>query len=469
VKTGGAESFKELVILIRGQFANIFDFLIVLLTVIDTDILGPIGMGGTVKIAALLRFLRLLRLVRLIRFFTIFKELWLVVSGLFSAVKSIFWICIMLVLLVEIAAIVTTRSIGHNDMLYDPYFMSSGGWDHEIYFKTLWRSMLTLFQILTFDSWSEEIVRHVGQQQPGFLVFFVAFIVILSFGMLNLVAGLVVEATFRIATQDKARLLRMQEKRRRTVFSQLRLIFKDADTDQSGKLSKEEVRAVIAKPEIYQKLKTINFPVEEPERMFTLLDYADTGELTIGEFVTGCIRVRGMAKSKDLLNAQVAINHLGKYLNIFDVEMEKLHGKLRVLDKTVRSLLFQGEHLFLQRREYYERHPEAAKKYTVPRLPTKDLGGTPWSEDWRGSSQEHALLNVPAASPPGQLSAITDVRIEPATAPQTAHGPARPQPLTDHGQALNSHEFAMVESPSVGKLVRLAQEFEDATVPGSVP
>jgi len=290
------------------------------------------------------------------------------------------------------------------------------------------------------------------------LAFFVVFIVILSFGMLNLIAGLVVEATFRIATQDKKRLVKLQEKRRRTVFSQLRLIFKDADADKSGKLSQEEVRDVIAKPEIYQKLKTINFPVEEPERMFTLLDYADSGELTIGEFVTGCIRVRGMAKSRDLLNAQCAVKELGKYLDIFDVEMENLHGKLRVLDKTVRSLIHQGEHLFLQRREYQQRHPKAAKEYTVPRLPTKDLGGTPWSEDWQGSSEEQALLNVPADSPPEQLLAITNV-----------HGPGRPQPLMDRTLAAGSNELAIVESPSVGKLVKLAQEFEDANVPGSVP
>lgn len=471
VETGGAESFKEFVILVRFQYANIFDYTLVWLTVLDTYILAPIGVGGNLKVSAMLRFVRLLRLVRLIRLFTLFRDLWLVVSGLFCAIKGMFWICIMLVLLVEIAAIVTTRAIGHNDVLYDPYFTSSGGWDHEIYFKTVWRSMLTLFQILTFDSWSEEVVRHVGQQQPWMLAFFVAFVVVLSFSLLNLIAGLVVEATFRIATQDKQRLLKLQEKRRRTVFSQLRLIFKDADSDNSGKLSQEEVREVIAKPEIYQKLKTINFPVEEPERMFTLLDYADSGELTIGEFVTGCIRVRGMAKSRDLLNAQCAINQLGKYLDIFDVEMEKLNGKLRVLDKTMRSLVHQGEHLFLQRREYRKRHPEAKKEYTVPRLPTKDLGGTPWSEDWRGSAQERALLAVPAASSPVQPPAITNTQIEPAPAPRAVGGPARPQPLMDQGQASNSHEYAMVESPSVGKLLTLAQEFEDtiATMPGSVP
>jgi len=482
VHTGGAESFKELVILIQFQYANIFDFLIVFLTAIDTYILTAVGMGGTVKISALLRFSRVLRTVRLIRLFTMFKELWLVVCGLFHAIKGMFWICTMLVLLVEIAAIVTTRSIGHNDVLYDPYFASSGGWDHEVYFKTTWRSMLTLFQILTFDSWSEEIVRHVGQQQPGMLAFFVAFIVILSFGLLNLVAGLVVEATFRLALKDRTRMLKLQEKKRRTVFSQLRLIFKEADTDHSGKLSQEEVREVIAKPEIYQKLKTINFPVEEPERMFTLLDYADTGELTISEFVTGCIRVRGMAKSRDLLNAQVAINELGKYLDIFDVEMEKLHGKLRVLDKTVRSLVHQGEHLFLQRREYHQRHPEKVKEYTVPRLPTKDLGGTPWSDGWQGSSQEHALLNVPATSTSGQALAITNAQSEQAPtpaigAPQPAsmpaiggdHGPARHPALMDQGRVSNSKE--QPDSPSVNKLVLLAQQFEDAVanVPGSVP
>ena len=29
-------------------------------------------------------------------------------------------------------AIITTTVIGHNDDLYDPYFATSGGWDHEV-------------------------------------------------------------------------------------------------------------------------------------------------------------------------------------------------------------------------------------------------------------------------------------------------------------------------------------------------
>ena len=51
-------------------------------------------------------------------------------------------------------AIICTTVIGHNDELYDPYFAKSGGWDHEVYFATVWRSTFTLFQIMTLDQWN---------------------------------------------------------------------------------------------------------------------------------------------------------------------------------------------------------------------------------------------------------------------------------------------------------------------------
>merc|ERR1719389_492620 len=101
----------------------------------------------------MLRFLRLLRLIRLVRLFHLFKELWLVASGLFESSKTLCWVALMIMIFLYICAIFTTLVIGKNDKLYDDYFLKSGGWDHEAYFRTVPTSMFTLFQIVTFESW----------------------------------------------------------------------------------------------------------------------------------------------------------------------------------------------------------------------------------------------------------------------------------------------------------------------------
>merc|ERR1719272_637982 len=272
----------------------------------------------------------------------------------------------MIIALIYICAIFTTLTIGKNDKLYDQYFLDSGGWDHETYFATVPRSMFTLFQIVTFESWSERIVRHVMKKQPGMVLFFVIFIAICSFGLLNIVVGVVVESTLSTSQKDDEKLKRAEERDRQRVFDHLREIFEVADEDGSGTLTLQEVRKAIDKPEIATKLRMIEFPVEDPKQIFTLLDFNNCGELSIDDFIAGCIRMKGSAKAKDLLAAQVAVDTMKRHYTFFEAELKKLTAKIELLDDTSRALVYQGEHVFLNMREYRMRHPELDHASATP-------------------------------------------------------------------------------------------------------
>jgi voltage-gated sodium channel len=366
---------------IHHKYWNIVDFVIVMVTVLDTFLFTPIGMGAGAKMVSMLRFLRLMRLIRLVRLMHLFKELWLVANGLFESSKTLAWVAVMIIAFLYICAIFTTLVIGKNDKLYDPYFLESGGWDHEEFFATVPRSMFTLFQIVTFESWSERIVRHVMQKQPGMVLFFVIFIAIASFGLLNIVVGVVVESTLSTSEKDDSKIKRAQERDRQRVFDHLREIFESADEDGSGTLTLSEVQKAINKPEIYNKLKMIDFPVEDPKQVFMMLDYDNSCELSIDEFIAGCIRMKGAAKSKDLLAAQVAVDTMKRHYTFFEKEMKELQGKIALLDETARALVYQGEHVFLNLREYRMRHPELeGGSATPPRINTNVIDGAPWEQ-----------------------------------------------------------------------------------------
>mmetsp|Transcript_70869 Transcript_70869/g.163849 ORF Transcript_70869/g.163849 Transcript_70869/m.163849 type:complete len:584 (-) Transcript_70869:288-2039(-) len=459
----------------RPNWSNILDALIVAVAVVDTFILAPIGLGGQAKFAAFLRFFRLTRLIRLLRLFKIFRELYFVTIGLLDACKTLFWVCIILVLLIEICAIITTRYIGHNDSLYDPYFKQSGGWDHEIYFKTVGRSMFTLFQIMTLDSWSDDIVRHVGVPQPGMLAFFIAFIVICNFLILNVVVGVVIESTLRTARDDDLKVRKTKEKRRQMVFNQLREIFEEADVDASGTLTLEEVLQATNRTEVYNKLKMIDFPVDDPEQIFNLLDFDGCGELTIEEFITGCIRMKGPAKSKDLLVAQVAVNTMRRHFEVFDEQVTKFNEKIHLLDETARALLQHGEHVFLDTREYRLRHPSMVEA-TVPRLTHEELMQAPWMQE-------------PDSEEGEQVAMIADYPrdIVPSDAGMLANRPSPGQPVlmnvanTAHvmGRLMDAPHPAqgrLLDAPNApqGRLMdvphnNIEQELALMQIPGAMP
>eukprot|EP00929_Paragymnodinium_shiwhaense_P058811 TRINITY_DN29467_c0_g1_i1.p1 TRINITY_DN29467_c0_g1~~TRINITY_DN29467_c0_g1_i1.p1 ORF type:complete len:601 (-),score=177.66 TRINITY_DN29467_c0_g1_i1:174-1976(-) len=363
---------------------NVTDFLIVTMSVVDTFLLTPLGTGANIRFVQMLRFARLARLVRLIRLFKIFKELWLVASGLIESLKTLTWVCFMLFGLCYVFGILLTLVVGHNDELYDEYFKTSGGWDHEVYFRTVMRSVFTLFQVLTLDNWSEDIARHVVQEQTWLFIVFVFFISLGSFGLLNIIVAVVVENTLSTSEKDQNYVKQKKERFRQTVFSQLREIFEYADLDRSGTLTIDEVEAALDKPEVYSKLKMIDFPVEDPGHMFRTLDWDDCKELTIDEFITGCMRMKGSAKSKDLLVAQVALDTLRKHHDTFEEEMSLFNKKVRHLDATARALIEHGEHVFLNAQEYRLRHPAKGGPHKDPpknSVTAKLIEKVPWISD----------------------------------------------------------------------------------------
>mmetsp|Transcript_25401 Transcript_25401/g.46086 ORF Transcript_25401/g.46086 Transcript_25401/m.46086 type:complete len:607 (+) Transcript_25401:76-1896(+) len=386
---------------------NITDFFIVMVSVVDSLILVPLGVGGSARVVAMLRFVRMMRLARLLRLLRLFKELWLMVSGLLQSLKTLGWICLVTFLLCYACAIIATTVIGHNDDLYDPYFIESDGWDHEVYFATVWRSTFTLFQIMTLDQWNESVVRHVVKNQPAMLLFFLVFVCISSLGLMSIMIGVVVENTLATANKDQAKLKAKRERDRKQVFGQLQEIFEMADVDGSGTLTLDEVETAIQKPEIYNKLKMIEFPVDDPGQIFALLDYDNSGELSTDEFITGCIRMKGAAKSKDLLVAQVGVDSMRKQYTLFEQEMEKFQAKVAMLDATIKAVMGHGEHVFLDTRQYRMRHPEF-KDATLPRMPTSTTEMLPWNKEENDEQQKKELRLALQNGTANKAKAIAD-------------------------------------------------------------
>jgi voltage-gated sodium channel len=61
-------------------------------------------------------------------------------------------------------------------------------------FGSLGISLLTLFQLVTLDGWSGEVVRPIMETNPYAWIFFIIFILVSSFTVFNLFIGVVVNA-----------------------------------------------------------------------------------------------------------------------------------------------------------------------------------------------------------------------------------------------------------------------------------
>ena len=145
---------------------NLFDFVIVAIS------LAPPG-GESMSALRALRVLRVLRLV------SIMPQLRSVVEALIRAVPGMGAVLAVLGLLFYVGAVVSTRLFGE----------AFPEW-----FGTLGSSAFTLFQVMTLESWSMGIVRPVMDEFSWAWAFFVPFIVMTSFAVLNLFIAIIVNA-----------------------------------------------------------------------------------------------------------------------------------------------------------------------------------------------------------------------------------------------------------------------------------
>jgi voltage-gated sodium channel len=144
---------------------NMFDFIVIIIA------LAPVSQAFSS-----LRALRVLRVLRLVSSISAMRK---VIEGLFSAIPGIISVSSIMSIFFYIFAVIGTH-------LYGEQFPE--------WFGSLGKTMFTLFQVMTLESWSMGIVRPVMDVYPSAWAFFILYILVTTFTMLNLFIAIIVNA-----------------------------------------------------------------------------------------------------------------------------------------------------------------------------------------------------------------------------------------------------------------------------------
>ena len=155
---------------------NVFDFIIVTIALIPSS--GPLS---------ILRAFRIFRALRLLSMIPSMKK---VIQAMFYAIPGIASVGTIILLIFYISAVLVTNFFGNK---------------FENWFGTIGDSMYSLFQIMTLESWSMGIVRPVMEEYPYAWAFFVPFILITTFAVLNLFIGIIVDAMQHQTIEDESK------------------------------------------------------------------------------------------------------------------------------------------------------------------------------------------------------------------------------------------------------------------------
>lgn len=148
---------------------NIFDFIIIMVS------LAPAS-----EYFSALRTFRIFRVLRLI---SVVPKMRRVITALFSAIPGMASVMAVLLVIFYVSAVFTTHIFG---VSLDPKIHSL--------FGDIGNSMFTLFQLMTLEGWVTDVANPVMEQYPHSWIFFVLFIIVTSFAVLNLFIGIIVDA-----------------------------------------------------------------------------------------------------------------------------------------------------------------------------------------------------------------------------------------------------------------------------------
>lgn len=196
-------------------------------------------------------------------------------------------------------------------------------------------AMFTLYQAaFGGNDWAVffDVIQVTGALNSAIFVFYVAFIQI---ALVNILTGIFVDNAMQIARPDQDALALEQSKTEAEVASadELRRICLEADINESGGISLDEMRELFRSDDLKKHLKALGFDVAEASIFFNMLAASHHHEdIPIDAFVRASMRLKGKASSLDM---QAMLFETGRIQR----EQVKLASELKITHSEVLQIL----------------------------------------------------------------------------------------------------------------------------------
>jgi len=323
--TFAVEMLLKLFILQGAYFrdkANWLDAFVTIAAMLDTWIFALLGEEGLdFQSLSILRVFRLIRLLRVLKLAKQSRKVVLVLEGLFAALQVTFFVSCLLALSIYACSIFCVEMIGRQTV-YPGYTEVAVEINEQevmtefnpfLSFGSMGKAMLTLFSIAIFAEWTE-VVRPVYLKQPGLVIFFVFFALIVCFGVMNVIIGMIVESVMsyshRMAMQDtykKKDLLLLK-------IAKIHHMIEAQHLNNYMTLKADEVDAIFGDSVMREIMQEIELPLGfSGKQMLAMLDDDGDGSLHNDKFMGNFGRLLHSGPFQQACMFQAGINEV-KYL-----------------------------------------------------------------------------------------------------------------------------------------------------------
>merc|ERR550532_3740074 len=167
-------------------------------------------------------------------------------------------------------------------------------------FGTVYHTITSLFEAVTGGNDWAGIAEHMRTVSEYLYVCFALYVVFITLGVLNIVTGFFVDGTMQANVNAREEMLKQAQEKKNTMIQLVGELFTQLDTDQSGKLSYEELNSHLHDEALQEYFCVLEMEPEEAKDLFCLLDIRGEGEVSITDFTSGCLKIMGAPKNLDI-------------------------------------------------------------------------------------------------------------------------------------------------------------------------
>eukprot|EP00931_Biecheleriopsis_adriatica_P114810 TRINITY_DN90705_c0_g1_i1.p1 TRINITY_DN90705_c0_g1~~TRINITY_DN90705_c0_g1_i1.p1 ORF type:complete len:625 (+),score=111.90 TRINITY_DN90705_c0_g1_i1:27-1877(+) len=285
---------------------NLLDAVAILLELINTlgSTTGATSAfpGGT----SIFRIMRVFRAVRIARLMDAVSPLRYLRTMLFAIANSftcLIWAVVLMILSIFLFSMVLGSTLTYyfenvntdspDEVLAAQRLSKS--------FGSIYLTMISMFASVTggqdWMNYADEL-RNLPNGEAYF-VFYSFFIFFCLIGMLNVINGMFVDAAVCTRTEDE--MIQQHKRDVKSICEQIGKIFDEGDGDASGSITLDELKEQMKNPWVKAYFAGLDIDTREASIIFTLADSNRNGELSIAEFATGVLKMKGAAKGVDVL------------------------------------------------------------------------------------------------------------------------------------------------------------------------
>merc|ERR1712151_1037073 len=134
---------------------------------------------------------------------------------------------------------------------------------------------------------------------------------------MNTVTSLFVDATMQYSANDEDAQIQDQLQSKQTYIAKLEQLFESIDGDGTAEVSHDEFILNLSQPHMMGFAESLGIPIVDLEQFFNILSVNGTKSLDLNTFVVGCIKLRGMAKSMDMMDVLINVRKGNQDLSRF--------------------------------------------------------------------------------------------------------------------------------------------------------